>query len=141
MTDRPSIEQQRLADVIRPMFACTEFNCDLCEREALAYARAIVAAVNDGTCDPIVPERKPNLIHDAVLAALRDELADKEAELAELRELKRLHDLAVNLQAEREASDARPFGEGRGSIGSSDSVTVMAYWKWRVKRLREASDD
>ena len=56
MTDQPSIEQQ-LADVIRPMFACDATrHCETCSREALAYARTIIAAVNEGRCPAIVPE-------------------------------------------------------------------------------------
>lgn len=66
MSDQPSIEQQ-LAKLIY------DWGSARTGPHANDIAAAIIAAVNDGTCAPIVPERKPNLIRDAVLDALRDE--------------------------------------------------------------------
>jgi formaldehyde-activating enzyme involved in methanogenesis len=59
MTDRPSKEQQLAAIIARALDSGP-----IASRPA---ATAIIAAVNDGTCDPIVPEGRPD---DEVINAM-----------------------------------------------------------------------
>ena len=53
MTDRPSIEQQ-VADVIYDDLLLHDI--EFAKTRSKRIADAIIAAVNDGTVDPIVPE-------------------------------------------------------------------------------------
>ena len=122
MGDRPSIEQQLAAIIAKAL--------DYGPIASLPAAAAIVAAVNEGRCPPIVPERKPNLIRDAVLDVLRDELADKDAELAELRALK----AKVDLLQRHPDDDAYVYRTDEWGW-LVDSAGMLLTW------LREANDE
>lgn len=89
--DDPSPEQQ-LADVIRAARFRHDvpgtYGAQLPAASSERIAAAIVAAVNSGDVDPIVPKGKLVVAEDDLRGVLIDNLTDVVAELAELRALK-----------------------------------------------------
>ena len=114
MTDQPSIEQQ-LAEVIREAS-----NVPFVGKRQVRLAAAIIAAVEAGTCPPIVPEGA---------AEYPWTLIDT-AELAELRALK----AKVDLLQRHPDDDAYVYRTDEWGW-LVDSAGMLLTW------LREASDD